>query len=153
MSNMRTETPIGAMLSIRPKWCELIAEGRKTRELRKSRPTPARLRLPFTVYVYCTQPVGKVIGSFICTGFDTLSLSNKSTFYYDDSNNTLSYDLAPEILSPYCLTVQEMEVYLKGRIGYGWHISEFNLYSIPKELGAFDMKRPPQSWCYVSALS
>ena len=41
------------MQSIRPKWCELIANGKKTIEVRKTRPkTPP----PFKVYIYCTKP-------------------------------------------------------------------------------------------------
>ena len=41
------------MLSIRPQWCELIANGKKTIEVRKSRP---KLDTPFKCYIYCTAP-------------------------------------------------------------------------------------------------
>lgn len=41
------------LLSIRPKWCELIASGKKTAEVRKTKP---KLDLPFKVYIYCTLP-------------------------------------------------------------------------------------------------
>lgn len=41
------------MISIQPKWCELIANGKKTIEVRKSRP---KLETPFKVYIYCTKP-------------------------------------------------------------------------------------------------
>lgn len=40
------------LLSIRPKWCEKIARGEKTIEIRKSRPN---LETPFKVYIYCTN--------------------------------------------------------------------------------------------------
>lgn len=40
------------MLSIRPKWCEKIANGEKTIEVRKTRP---KLQTPFKCYIYCTQ--------------------------------------------------------------------------------------------------
>lgn len=39
------------MLSIRPKWCEKIASGKKTVEVRKTRP---KLDTPFKCYIYCT---------------------------------------------------------------------------------------------------
>jgi len=39
------------LISIRPKWCELIASGKKTIEVRKSRP---KLDTPFKCYIYCT---------------------------------------------------------------------------------------------------
>ena len=40
------------MLSIQPKWCELIASGKKTIEVRKTRP---KLETPFKCYIYCTK--------------------------------------------------------------------------------------------------
>lgn len=40
------------LMSIQPKWCELIASGKKTVEVRKTKPN---LETPFKVYIYCTQ--------------------------------------------------------------------------------------------------
>ena len=40
------------LISIRPKWCEKIARGEKTIEVRKTRP---KLEPPFKCYIYCTQ--------------------------------------------------------------------------------------------------
>ena len=40
------------MISIQPKWCELIASGKKTIEVRKSEP---KLDIPFQVYIYQTK--------------------------------------------------------------------------------------------------
>lgn len=73
------------MLSIQPKWCELIASGKKTVEVRKTRP---KIDVPFKVYIYCTNVKsmnldeyvkihratsgriddwsGKIIGEFVC---------------------------------------------------------------------------------------
>ena len=53
-----------------------------------------------------------------------------------------------------------------GDSGNGWHISDLKIYDQPRELGAFrkpeyptglrleddEIKRPPQSWCYVEVL-
>ena len=41
------------LISIRPKWCELIASGKKTIEIRKTRP---KIETPFKCYIYCTRP-------------------------------------------------------------------------------------------------
>ncbi len=41
------------MLSIRPKYCELIANGKKTIEVRKTKP---KIAPPFKCYIYCTKP-------------------------------------------------------------------------------------------------
>ena len=40
------------LISIKPKWCDLIASGRKTLEIRKTRP---KLSTPFKCYIYCTK--------------------------------------------------------------------------------------------------
>ncbi|MBQ8196199.1 MAG: ASCH domain-containing protein, partial [Oscillospiraceae bacterium] len=68
------------MISIRPEWCELIINGKKTIEVRKTKP---KLATPFKCYIYESggdQRVGnenfncylkgkgrkKIIGEFIC---------------------------------------------------------------------------------------
>lgn len=40
------------LMSIAPKWCELIANGKKTIEVRKTRP---KIETPFKCYIYCTK--------------------------------------------------------------------------------------------------
>lgn len=72
------------LISIKPKWCELIASGKKTVEVRKTKP---KLETPFKVYIYETQgrtetPFvdeeghhifkgrGQVIGEFVCDKID-----------------------------------------------------------------------------------
>lgn len=41
------------MISIKPKYCELIASGKKTVEVRKTKP---KIDVPFKCYIYATQP-------------------------------------------------------------------------------------------------
>ena len=59
------------LISIKPKWCDLIRRGRKTVEIRKTCP---KLEVPFKVYIYETMDGGRgsglVFGEFVCTGFD-----------------------------------------------------------------------------------
>lgn len=155
------------MLSIRPKWCEKIASGEKTIEVRKTRP---KLETPFKCYIYCTQggvalgalrKHGKVIGEFTCDRIYWLAPLNH----------------APEdVEQQACLTREEIVRYLKG-VGYGYHISDLRIYDQPRELtefrracpndlycescamysnnngicnnGALPLRHPPQSWCYV----
>ena len=40
------------LISIQPKWCKLIANRKKTVEVRKTKP---KLETPFKVYIYCTN--------------------------------------------------------------------------------------------------
>lgn len=52
----KEKTPI--MLSIRPTYCSLIMEGRKTAELRKTAP---KQQPPFKCYIYCTRGKKKLL--------------------------------------------------------------------------------------------
>lgn len=137
------------LISIRPKWCEKIASGEKTIEIRKTRP---KLQPPFKCYIYCTvdHPYisvscgeldklnyrtntvgrcnGKVIGEFICDRIYGLAPLNHAP---DDVEQQA------------CLTREEIVRYLKG-VGYGCHISDLKIYDKPKELGDF--------WSYNEAL-
>ena len=90
--------------------------------------------------------------------------------FWDDSGKQLDNRLKET-----CLTTEEFCKYLGENVGYGWHISDLCIYDTPKELSEFqratdpcdschaeytwectgckklsgDIKRPPQSWCYV----
>ena len=107
---------------------------------------------------------GNVIGEFICDRIYELAPLNHAP---DDAEQQA------------CLTREEIVQYLKG-VGYGWHISNLRIYDTPRELGEFrracpnswycescamhwenngtcgneslQIKRPPQSWCYVEAM-
>ena len=50
-----------ALISIRPEWCNLIVRGKKTVEVRKTRP---KLETPFKVYIYCTKAPQHLITIF-----------------------------------------------------------------------------------------
>lgn len=160
------------LISIRPKWCEKIASGEKNVEVRKTRPN---LKTPFKCYIYCTQSGGvrrlvgergKVIGEFVCDRIDRLVRVG-----FDGSGEPAEYCICNYDMSVWpmdgicedaCLTKEELEKYLGGYEGYGWHISNLKIYDTPKELSKFtgkqntrfgvapyEIKRPPQSWCYV----
>lgn len=60
------------LISIQPKWCEKIANGEKTIEIRKTRP---RLEAPFKCYIYCTKPIRFYkISECMCTSNEYLHL-------------------------------------------------------------------------------
>lgn len=151
------------LISIRPKWVEKIANGEKTIEVRKTRP---KLKTPFKAYIYCTQPKyphedfistdypkpqfyggGKIIGEFVCDQFWTGTPRNTN----------------PLFCAAAAMDGFDTEKYAKGKMLYGWHISDLRIYDEPRELGEFrkpefptglrleddEIKRPPQSWCYV----
>lgn len=142
------------LISIQPKWCELIANGKKTIEVRKSRP---KQDTPFPCYIYETKAkggCGKVIGEFMC---DKLYLikNQGSRFSVADEEQSVTNEIARKS----CLYYDDMVSYLSNKDGYGWHISDLVIYDKPKELSEFFtpmgkrpsymIERPPQSWCYV----
>ena len=146
------------MLSIRPQWCEKIANGEKTIEVRKTAPK----EVPFKCYIYCSKDNaneivllknyknrfifgdyrnaddhfytianGKVIGEFICDKVDEYTFSHYEAEYrvtHDEQKAT-------------CLNQPELIRYGKGNTLYGWHISDLKIYDKPKELSEF--KTPP----------
>lgn len=65
------------LMSIQPKWCELIANGEKTDEIRKTRPNSMELQPPFKCYIYCTK------------GTDMLWISNEKERPYNDRISSL----------------------------------------------------------------
>ena len=170
------------LISIQPKWCELIASGKKTVEVRKTKP---KIKTHFKVYIYETQGKtetpfvdeeghhifkgrGQVIGEFVCDRIIHSFLNNNDGWFVELG----------------CLSKEEIDKYQgNNAILYGWHISDLVIYDKPKELGEFkrvcdgncqscqyaiwqtngwayephivDCKpitRPPQSWCYVEEL-
>ena len=133
-SNMKS-----VLLSVQPKWCELIATGKKTIEVRKTAPKDGE---PFKVYIYQTKRKwiyrlfeklglyqGTVIGEFVCDRIDEIKTCIE---YYSDG-----YDLDDDTLTEICLTRYELMDYGKGATLFGWHISDLKIYDKPKEMGEF----------------
>ena len=137
------------LLSIKPKYVELIARGEKTIEVRKTAPN----EVPFKCYIYesrngghrckhcnekdscysyapknvgCYNGRGKVIGEFICNNASELDY----VYYW---NNGYEFET--------CLTYRQVADYGKGKTLYGWHISDLKIYDKPKELSEFYTKK------------
>lgn len=149
---METENK-AVLISIQPKWCELIASGKKTIEVRKTKP---KLKPPFKCYIYCTKDKnnhfwtgkrysyaddrshnafdkdgnGKVIGEFTC-----------DTFVLD---RTYGHD--PLFCGAACMDTIDVAAYALNNLVHGWHISDLKIYDEPIELSEFGLTRSPQSW-------
>ena len=164
------------MLSVRPKWCQKIASGEKTIEVRKTKP---KLETPFKAYIYCTLPKyphedfiatdypmpqfyggGKVVGEFTCD-----QIIDAWWDYVPDAITREVTGGNLEALDGIGMTDEELFSYvgdsMRGHC-YGWHISDLLIYDQPKGLDEFTrlretkfgsepvtIKRAPQSWCYV----
>lgn len=175
---METENK-AVLISIQPKWCELIASGKKTIEVRKTKP---KLKPPFKCYIYCTKPREKIFyhGEYYndllykdfwsdellcgCTMGDALNGKVIGEFVCDRIDtidiiddpvmtyirvNQLSQHPDICITAETCLNINQLQRYLNDKKGNGWHISDLKIYDEPIELSGFGLTRPPQSWCYV----
>jgi len=141
------------MISIRPEWVEEITAGRKTTEVRKTRP---KQEPPFRCLIYRTNG-GGVVGEFICNRIVTLSASYKDI---ERANRGFSFYEQTR------LTDRQIIDYLgNGATGFGWCISKLKIYDKPRPITDFcihpdrsvnnwklPLKRPPQSWCYVDEM-
>ena len=130
------------LISIRPEWCEKIINGRKTIEVRKTRP---KMDTPFKCYIYkCGN--GKVIGEFLC----------------DEIIEDRTYGHNEEFYRAACMSAYDAAAYAMQSPMYGWHISDLRVYDHPRDLWEFTglretkyglapgpITRPPQSWRYV----
>ena len=159
------------LISIRPKWVEKIASGKKTIEVRKTAPK----EVPFKAYIYCTkgktylyrvdddnnfeltntlrpktyeyvkdynEQNGKVIGEFICDKvYDILP--------HNDGYKTNQYEMGWKYgEADCCLSFDELYSYLGDRNGYGWHIYDLKIYDEPKELSEFYRPCSYSGICY-----
>lgn len=139
------------LISIRSKWCELIASGKKTIEVRKTRP---KLETPFKCYLFCTtgHPYisvqdgrldrehyrtntvgrcnGKVIGEFVCDNVDFFARTGTN-------RNDVRYYIPQKTRAAMCLSQDEIEAYGNGSYLYGWHISALQIYDKPREISDF----------------
>lgn len=142
------------LLSIRPRWCELIASGKKTIEVRKTRP---KLETPFKCYIYCTederdsdrlwilgkQSRAKYFGltAVCCTCGETPKHDFEGNgkvigeFVCDGVYENISCDCEGS-----CVSASELKEYANGKTLYGWHISDLKLYDELKGLGEFHRK-------------
>lgn len=136
------------LISIKPKYCELIANGEKTIEVRKTAPK----EVPFKADIYCSKEKkqdyiiwagafgdrgkwnGHVIGEFVCDKVYTLVNAFGGIVFADENLNQLETQLFRDMS---CLTDEQTADYLGDKDGYGWHISELKIYDKPKELSEF----------------
>lgn len=130
---------IDVLISIKPQYVNLIANGHKTVEVRKNRPS---IKPPFKCYIYKTQSDKKVIGEFVCDRI-------KKEWEIADGLCDIVFSKTS------CVPAKKLIEYANGRPLYAWHISRLKIYDTPKELSEFaladytEVKSPPQSWFYV----
>lgn len=163
------------LISIKPQWCELIANEKKTVEVRKTKP---KLETPFKCYIYCTgkdyeaifcidkfmhkvfldgNGKQKIIGEFVCDKIDE--------YRYGVYEGEFDYHIPTVEGEKTCMEYTEAEEYGNGNPLYFWHISDLVIYDKPRKINEFvstsivntncfgqhlhKLNKPPQSWCYA----
>lgn len=154
------------MISIRPQWCELIAIGKKTIEVRKTRP---KLETPFKCYIYCTKDSKDpdrlwVLNEQCRQKYDGLTtvcanlakseshhegngkvigefVCDRMDTYDDDTIHAFSYENYTRWndydLYQSCIHPEDFEEYAVDKWLYGWHISDLVIYNEPRDLENF----------------
>ena len=155
------------LISIRPKWCELIAIGKKTIEVRKTRP---KIETPFKCYIYATKATKWFHSGPMLTSDELLWFSNgkiKMCNWFElcadgedyqcvngkvigefvcDKIGEIWFSPGPHceyvsdienLYKASCLNFDEMFSYFGEGGGYGWHISDLKIYDKPRELSEF----------------
>ncbi len=138
------------LISIQPKWCELITQFKKLVEVRKTKP---KLDVPFKCYIYCTKDKhgwfdflrkerldGKVIGEFVCEKIDRMAhcgTCNSDIRLRIVDEKFYTKELSNEYLEKCKLSYFSIDSYSNGSDVYGWHISNLVIYDKPKELSDF----------------
>ena len=140
------------LISIQPKWCELILRGKKIIEVRKSKPI---LKTPFKVYIYCTNNrsslwILRENLRMFCGGKIATLCNAKDVGGAIKANGKVIGEFVCNMITPIaytmdgladvvdcktaCMKPSEFIAYGKGKPLYGWHISNLVIYDKPKEL-------------------
>ena len=161
------------LISIKPRWCELIASGRKIVEVRKTAP---KLEPPFKCYIYCTKEKPFLVWGDVFRGNWETEITHLTGYSREAAEKIWDIFNGMMLGEFVCTRVEEftanattahlvnteriahsahipMDDLLKyGRKSpclYGWHISKLVIYDEPKPIAQFGIENAPQSWCYV----
>lgn len=143
------------LISIKPKYVADILNHKKTIEVRKSMP---KCDLPIDVYIYCTKDNkhkleycdyngscwsandggdyynGKVVAKFTLNKVEEIDKICGNYVIKENEKSSIHYECW---LHKSCLLTSEISNYLKGKIGYAWHIDNLVIFDKPKELREF----------------
>lgn len=163
------------LISIRPKWCEKIANGEKTIEVRKTKP---KLQTPFKCYIYCSAggdklwirdaawrerwmggPISFLVNAKKCGGMNIGNGKVIGEFTCDRIDRLAPadepygiYDIGDDYVLQTCLENGALWDYGHGTPLYGWHISDLLIYDQPRELTDFRRICPNDLCCETCAM-
>lgn len=137
------------LMSLHPKWMDLILRGIKTREVRKRAPL---LRQPFKVYLYCTKDdeawMAGVKGKYQSYQMNGMVCGEATCVSITEYNRPFGNSIYGT-----CLTAKELYEYAGPNDTLSYMALENPIvYEKPIPLSVFELKRPPQSWQYVEEI-
>ncbi len=136
---------VWVMLALLPNWCELIIDGKKGWDIRKTMP---KRKPPFKVLMYETKDkrydgigvhwadgrdfihhIGKVIGEFVCDRIDEVYQCNSGWVWENARvSKTAFFDY---------LGIPRDTHMGYDKKAYAWHITDLVIYDQPKDLSTF----------------
>lgn len=150
------------LISIHPRWIDLISRGKKTIEVRKTRP---KLDPPFKCYIYCTHSTDHPCGYIGCYDHDwhtfglisPLNIEAGKHFNIEVVSGKVVGEFTCDAILPIivfdngsiqnwnfwslneaCISYEDMADYIgHGKNGYGWRISELKIYDEPRNVSDF----------------
>ena len=145
------------LISIKPKWCEFIASGKKTIEVRKTRP---KLEPPFKCYIYATKRGRPLVYGSPVPTYIAENLVQTYGYSWEDAdrifgtwNGKVIGEFVCDAIDTYidssnlsdakifrttALNAYDIKKYAEaaGKC-YGWNILNLKIYDEPKELSEF----------------
>ena len=165
------------LYSVRPEWCKLILEGRKTSEVRKTLPIKlVPTHMPFTGYIYCTKGTKALITKeniYFLVDWNTVDVWKNKGFEVINGRVVACFEcwnIAP-INKHYLFAYErvhfdetqiprnDLEKYIGSACAYAIFfdylhnfVSKLTLENFYKPGYKEKIKKAPQSWCYVDSL-
>lgn len=166
------------LISIKPKWCELIANRKKTIEVRKTKP---KLDTPFKCYIYCTKQGRPLVYGSPCPSYVEENLVQTYGYSKEEAEEVFGcwngkvigefvcdcitplfnvctdkwdylvgglHKVEKELVSMASLTEAELYNYANGSNCYAWHLSDLVIYDEPKKLSEYINCKYPYD-CFV----
>lgn len=122
------------LMSISQKWFDLISNGEKTIEIRKTKPK-GDFSGYVLFYVSKTGATNKILAGKII-GYCKIE---KITRFTESEESFRLSKVSKEFL----------ESYRNNKDLFAWNISNFTFFMRPHDISEFGFRLPPQSWCYI----
>ena len=108
------------------------------------------LDLVFELNPTLTRLNGKIVAQCDCKKIERIFLNfvPKDLEELNKLQSIIYMTNNKELLEKSCLSIDQIDDYLNGKIGYALHLSNLEEFDVPKKLIDFGVKKAPQNMCY-----